>query len=95
MQIQSEHDFTGTVVQWEERVFLNAAYFRVHRFYGEGQHDSCEIDTFENAIRTVGSVRQDPATPNARATIYAIAASGRFTMLDEKKWAYYLSLSKS
>jgi len=84
----NEHDFTGTVDQWERRVFCAAAKFRVHRFYGQGQHDSCEVDTFENAIRTVGDVRR--AMPGARVTVYAIAASGRFTMLTESRWAEYL-----
>ena len=89
----SEHDFTGTVDQWEERVFLNAAYFRVHRFYGQGQHDSCEMGTFEDAVRTVGSVRQDKTRLNARTSIYAVTASGRFTLLAEKRWAEYLALA--
>jgi hypothetical protein len=91
----SEHDFSGTVDQWEERVFLNAAYFRVHRFYGQGQHDSTDADTFETAVRTVGSVRQDKTMPGARATIYAVTASGRFTMLAEKYWLRYLQLSQA
>lgn len=90
LQINNEHDFSGTQAQWEARVFHAAVKFRVHRFYSTGQHDSCECDTFEDAIRTVGSVRQ--AMPDARVTIYAITASGRFTLLPEPKWAEYLAL---
>ena len=86
----SEHDFAGTADEWERRVFLNAAYFRVHRFYGQGQHDSCDASTFEDAIRTVGSARC--AMPNARLTIYAVTASGRFTLLAESRWAEYLGM---
>lgn len=91
LQTSNEHNFSGTQAQWEERVFRAATKFRVHRFYGQGQHDSCECDTFEDAICTVGSVWQ--AMPDARITIYAITASGRFTLLPEPKWAEYLALA--
>jgi len=88
----SENDFDCDVGTWEERVFRAAAKFRVHRFYGHGQHDSCEVGSFEDAVRTVGSVRQDKSMPNARATIYAVAASGRFTLLTEARWEQYLGI---
>lgn len=88
----NEHDFTGTRVDWEMRVFLNATSFRIHRFYGHGQHDSLECATFEDAIRAVGSARRDP---NARVTVYAITASGRFTLLDENRWAEFLGANQA
>ena len=91
----SENDFACTAIEWDARVFRNAAKFRVHRFYGLGQHDSCDVDTFENALRTVGSVRQDRTMPNARATIYAVAASGRFTLLAEPRWVEYLNMARA
>ena len=87
----NEHDFTGTADQWEERVFRAAVKFRVHRFYGIGQHDSCECPTFKDAIITIGEVRRE--LPDARCTVYAVAASGRFTLLAEKRWAEYLAIA--
>jgi hypothetical protein len=85
----NEHDFAGTSDQWEARVFRAATTFRVHRLYRNG-HDSCEVDNFPDAIRTVGSVRH--AMPGARTMIYAVTASGRSTLLPETRWAQYLGM---
>ena len=88
----SEHDFTGERDQWEERVFINAELFRVHRFYGQGQHDSQDARSFTDAICIVGSARRDTSYPNARVTLYAVTASGRSTLLPEDKWLRCLEL---
>lgn len=80
-------DFNCTADEWERRVFRAAVLFRVHRFYGKGQHDSCEVATFEEAVRTVAEARRD--LPGARVAIYAVTAQGRSSMLAEGRWDEY------
>jgi len=84
---QCEHNFTGTREEWETRVFLNAAYFRVHRFL-KGQHESTTVQSFVEALRVAGH----EIRCNRRVLIYAVTDSGRYVCLPQKQWRYLYEL---
>ena len=84
---QSEHDFTGTREEWETRVFLNAEYFRVHRFL-QGQHESAIVQDFVEALRVAGH----EIKRNRRVLIYAVTQSGRYVCLPPKEWRHLYEL---
>lgn len=80
--VASAQDFTGNREDWERRVFLNAEHFRVHRFYGKGQHDHAKVKDFPEALRMCGrEMRQ-----GRRVLIYAVTAEGRFVALPQNQW---------
>lgn len=79
---QPEHDFTGTREDWEQTIFLNAAWFRVHRFLSNGEHDSLTVTDFVEALRIAGyEMRHD-----RRVLIYAVTESERFVCLPQRQW---------
>lgn len=85
----SEPSFVGTVDQWEDSVFRNAEHFRVHRLYGQGGRDSCQVATFQEAVTAGAEARAE--IPGARILIYAVTAAGRSSLVPESRWAGYLS----
>jgi hypothetical protein len=85
---QTEHDFTGSREEWEQRVFLNAAYFRVHRFLSQGEHESTQTEDFVEALRLAGH----EMLRKRRALIYAVTESGRYVCLPQKQWRHLYEL---
>jgi len=79
---QSEHNFTGSREEWETRVFLNAAYFRVHRFLSDGDHQSMTVSDFVEALTIAGHELGE----RRRVLIYAVTASGRHVCLPQQQW---------
>jgi hypothetical protein len=85
---RSEHNFTGTREEWETRVFLNAAYFRVHRFLSQGEHESVTVTDFVEALSIAGrELRQ-----KRRVLIYAVTPSGRYVCLPQRQWRRFYAL---
>jgi hypothetical protein len=79
---QSEHNFTGGREEWETRVFLNAAYFRVHRFLSDGDHQSMTVTDFVEALSIAGNELR----LKRRVLIYAVTPLGRYVCLPRKQW---------
>jgi hypothetical protein len=88
---QSEHNFTGSREEWETRVFLNAAYFRVHRFLLQGEHESMTVTNFVEALTIAGHELRR----KRRVLIYAITPSGRYVCLPTKQWRRFYDLWES
>jgi hypothetical protein len=86
--MSTEHDFTGTREEWEERVILNAVTFRVHRYIDGGGHDSMEIKDYEEALKLVGREMGS----GKRLLLYAITESGRYVVVPQNKYRYYYEL---
>jgi hypothetical protein len=85
---QPEHDFTGTREDWEQKVFLNAAWFRIHRFLTNGEHDSLIVMDFVEALKIAGyEIRH-----NRRVLIYAVTESERFVCLPQQQWSHLYEL---
>lgn len=82
-----ENTFTGTQGEWEDRVIANAAYFRLHRFIGQERSD-CEINTLAEAV---GVAMEIDAQPGKRVLVYAVAASGRSTLVPKEKWQQFMA----
>ena len=84
-----EHDFTGTLEEWEERVILNANHFRVHRYYYARDfdvgwvtaHDSKPASTLPEALLLI--YQQDS---EYRILLYAVTKTGRSVCIPESKW---------
>lgn len=85
-----EHDFTGNLEEWEERVVMNATLFRVHRYW-QGQRWQSDTASFPQAVTAVALCEDDPNKPGSRATVTAIAESGRFIVIPPTRFAYYLA----
>lgn len=83
-----DHNFTGLVEDWDDRVFNNADHFRVHRFHGNGAHDTFEHESY--AVAMVAAV--DAMKAGARVIIYAITDTGRYQALVPKRWVHYSKL---
>lgn len=79
-------DFTGNLEDWEARVFRDAMHFRLHRFYGNGNHDTAEVKDFREAL-TLAALE---VKAERRVILYAVAATGRWFQLPQKQWLSYL-----
>jgi hypothetical protein len=86
---QSEHNFTGNLEDWEERVVMNAVLFRVRRYW-RGQEWQSETASFQQAVTAVAMCEDDPKKPGSRAIIHAVTESGRFIAVPAARFAYYL-----
>ena len=80
--VPSAHDFTGNLEDWERRIFLNAEYFRVHRFYGQGRHDSMQTTDFLKALERAN----EELALGRRVLIYVVTIEGRFVVIPQKLW---------
>lgn len=80
-------NFTGTLEEWDDRVFLHAVKFRVHRF-STGGNASTEVDDFAQAMR----LAIDTLRAGMRVIVYAVTESGRHQALDKKRWEHYAKL---
>jgi hypothetical protein len=85
----SEHEFDCTGDDWELRVFLNAEQFRAHRFRAGGSDDLWS-SSFKG---TVVAARDAILAGASRVLIYAVARSGRFIAIPEKKWDELVELT--
>ena len=83
---RDDSDFTGNLVDWEERVFRNAMGFRLHRFYGQGGADRAQVLTFPEAVKMC---QAELKRPGVRVMLYAVAQSGRWFLIPEKQWPHY------
>jgi len=77
----TEHNFLGTVEDWEMRVFQNAAFFSVVVGRNPASRVRVERKTFPEAL--------EQAKASDKAMIYAITDSGRSVMLTRKRWPVY------
>lgn len=82
--VRPEHNFTGTLDEWEDALFGNAHHFNVYRRFGRGRSDTKEFGTFPEAIADAG--------PDDRALVYAVTASERFFCVERKKWPHFSEL---
>jgi hypothetical protein len=81
----SEHDFSGSLEDWEDRVFINAEHFTVCRkVEGKGGVETKRFARFEQAQ---GEAGDDP-----RALVYVVTASGRSVCLIRARWDHYRKL---
>jgi hypothetical protein len=80
---QAEHEFDCTGDEWEMRVFMNAAYFRAHRFMPGAGQDEMENKDFRGIVEAARTAKVNGAS---RVLIYAVALSGRFIAIPERKW---------
>ena len=73
-----EHEFGRykTQAEWEKVIFENAIAFSTFEF-GVGRH---EFKTFAEAV--------EHARPRPRCLVYAIAASGRATVVERREWDF-------
>lgn len=76
--MRPEHKFNVTITEWEEAVFGNADHIVVYRHVGRTRR------TFPDWP----SAKADAET-DARALVYAVAASGRSVLLEHKNWPKY------
>lgn len=77
------HDFTINRVEWEQAVFENAAYFRIHVIIdmeGLNHHYHGEFESLQRVINIAKKCNED------RVLIYAISKEGRHTLLPPEKW---------
>jgi hypothetical protein len=80
-------NFTGTLEDWDDRVFLHAESFRVWRFTPKGR-DSAEFPDFVQAIRAaLGAMKEGMAV-----LVYAVAETGRHQALVPTRWEHYATL---
>lgn len=82
--VRPEHNFTGTLDEWEERVFRNATHFNVYKRLGRGNSESKELKTFPEAVEFA---KRDPLF-----LVYAVTASERFFCVERKNWDKYLTV---
>jgi hypothetical protein len=80
-------NFTGTLEDWDDRVFLHATSFRVWRFTPEGK-DSADFPDFVPAIRAA----IDEMHKGCAVLVYAVAESGRHQALVPTRWEHYAKL---
>ena len=85
----TEHDFSGSSDDWEQRVFDNASHFNLDCFHDKGRHKS-SVETFPEALTQAAIAGDHPDMPNPRVLIYAVTLQGRFIAIPEKKWPAYL-----
>jgi hypothetical protein len=85
---ESEHNFQGTLEQWDDRVFQNAAVFRIHRFNKENKRDEFETPSFKVAMVAAHS----EIKAGYRVLVYAVDESGRFICLPQDRWNHYAEL---
>lgn len=82
--MRAEHNFTGSLEEWEDQVFLAATLFTTYRRAGKGHGDRRPFKTFPEAIV---DAQTDP-----RALLYAVTDSGRSFCIERGKWRHYLGL---
>lgn len=83
-----DEDFTGLLEDWDDRVFMHADHFRLHRFHGNGEHDRAETPDFAHAM----VMAVDALKEHKRVIVYAITATGRYQALVPKRWGHYATL---
>lgn len=86
-----EHDFTQDREAWERSVFMSAVKFTSCLHLGRGDRETNIYLTLDAAIADA-STRRDPW--GRRPIVYAVAASGRFVVLDEAHWPVWTILDK-
>lgn len=86
---ESAHSFVGSSDDWEQRVFVNAVLFRMHRF-SQGARDQSETSDFVEAVRVCREALVE--NPHARIIIYAVTEQGRFVSLPLRRWDHYLAI---
>ena len=74
----SEHDFSGTLEDWEERIFRNAHHFNVVRFGHVEGGECCTTPDFAEAIYIAHS--------NPRSVLYAVTLAGRAFCMAKKDY---------
>lgn len=86
-RVTNSHDFTGSLEDWEDRVFLDATQFRLHRYFGKRGHDEAGFTNFAECVsiaRALASVY--------RVLIYAVTPAGRSFAVERKRWDHFLTL---
>jgi hypothetical protein len=84
----TEHDFSGSLEDWEDRVFDAAAYFTVVKGRSPFTRERFTCGTFPQALEVCTKLQIDQT---GGPMIYAVTASGRHVMLVPEKWSYYLT----
>lgn len=78
-----EHDFVGTLEEWEERVFLRASHFRLHRIsFDNTKRDTNETENFEEAMHLALASLEE----RYRVMVYALTESGRYFCIPQERW---------
>lgn len=83
-----DEDFTGMLEEWDDRVFIHADHFRLHRFHGNGEHDRAETKDFAQAM----VMAVDALKEGKRVLVYAITTTGRYQALQPQRWGHFAKL---
>lgn len=84
-----DDNFTGLLEQWDDRVFTHADHFRLHKFFGNGQHERFTTKDFAQAMVAAADALK---VPNQRVIVYAVTATGRYQALVPSRWNHYAKL---
>lgn len=90
-----EHDFTGKLEDWENRVFLHASKFTVVIGRSPFGRMRVEYETFPEALKDAGKTAafvKEQHWIGCEPMIYAVTESGRHVMLAPIRWNHYLEL---
>ena len=84
-----KHNYQGTLEEWDDSVFENAAVFRVHRFTHENKRSDLETTSFQMAM-----VAADNAIKAGYRSVlvYAVDTSGRYFAIPKDRWNHYAAL---
>lgn len=80
-------NFTGTLDEWNDRVFRHATSFRLHKFDDDGQHDMTVTDFAQAMVVAVDILKE-----GNRVIVYAVAETGRHVALEKQRWGHYAKL---
>ena len=83
----TEHDFSGDLENWEDRVFEHASHFTVVQGRSPFTRVRTEYKTFPEA-RVIAEMS------GITAMVYAVTESGRHVMLIRRRWPHYEQLWK-
>jgi hypothetical protein len=88
LDTRPDANFTGTLDEWNDRVFNHAVEFRLHRFTAAlGQSDMTVATFAEAMVRAVDAMKEGD-----RVIVYAVTESGRHVALEKERWGHYAKL---
>jgi hypothetical protein len=77
----SEHEFGRSRPDWEATAFDRADYFSVIELRNGRRETRFSVSEFPQAVEFARGL-----APDDGGCLYAVAASGRFALLDREKW---------
>jgi hypothetical protein len=83
----NQHNFVGSLDEWEDRVFAAGNSFRLHRFSGNKTWEENSSSRFDEAMAMAVQALQG----GYRVLVYVVTDRGRSFCIPQERWPSYLA----